>query len=363
MKSNIQTQLNLEIIRYSMVWEDYQLLYQSLAIQPEDHIFSIGSAGDNVLNLLVQNPHKITVVDFNLLQNALLRLKIIAIQQLTYQEFIEVLGLSENKPSIQLLEKLFSLLPLEEQMYWKSHLHFFEEGLYQSGRLEQYFSRFVDILKQENLYELSTKMYHANSLEAQQKYWSELKKTNFKTLFQHHYNEQNLGKGGRSEVQYKYVQTNSAIHFWTQIDYTLSNLHVKNTPYLSLFLLGKLSPQAFPEYLKEENFAFLKTKVNAIEIHTDSVETFLHSCEDSTFTKGNFSNLFEYLSEEETTNLFTLISDKFTNQAKIAYWNLLNVRTAEKVKQLTYQKELSMQLHKQDMAWFYRDFRVEQITK
>lgn len=363
MKSKIQTQLDLEIIRYSMVWEDYQLLYQGLAIQPEDHIFSIGSAGDNVLNLLVKNPQKITVVDFNPLQNALLRLKIVAFQQLTYQEFISVLGLSSEKVSNEVLEKLFSFLDQEEQNYWKSHIDLFEQGLYKSGRLEQYFLQFVEALKVQGLAELTRKMYASNSLEEQQKYWEELKQTNFKEVFQEYYNQENLGKGGRSEIQYKYVKTNSETHFWKQIDYTLSNLHIKNTPYLSFFLLGELTPQSFPEYLKEENFELLKKKVSSIKIHTNSVETFLHHCPNSTFSKGNFSNLFEYLSEEESNKLFTLISEKFTPQAKIAYWNLLNIRNTKKVSELTYQKELSIQLHKQDCAWFYRDFRIEQVIK
>lgn len=363
MKSHIQTQLDLEIIRYSMVWEDYQLLFQGLDIQSNDHIFSIGSAGDNVLNLAIKNPQKITVVDFNPLQNALLQLKITAIEQCSYFEFITLLGFSNKIKAIDILTKIIPFLSIDQQNYWNHHQHFFELGLYKIGRLEHYFLQFVEILKENNLDQLVQKIYEANSLKEQQDYWNELKRTDFKKLFQYHYNQENLGKGGRSEIQYQYVKTNSENHFWKQIDYTLSTLWIKDSSYLSFFLLGKIDKNAFPDYLKEENFNELKENVNCIEIYTDSVETFFKNCPNNTFTKGNFSNLFEYLSIEETTNLFELIHEKFSDESKLAYWNLLNVRTSEKMNGFEYQKELSNKLHKDDKSWFYQDFRIDKIVK
>ena len=80
LESEIAKELDLSVIRYSRVWEDHRVLSRALQIQPEDVVLSITrsagpldwgwevqalpfccscSAGDNVLNLLLDEPKKI----------------------------------------------------------------------------------------------------------------------------------------------------------------------------------------------------------------------------------------------------------------------------------------------------------------
>ena len=46
-KPEIHAVLQNATLRYSQVWEDYELLFDGLELKPTDHIVSIGSAGDN----------------------------------------------------------------------------------------------------------------------------------------------------------------------------------------------------------------------------------------------------------------------------------------------------------------------------
>src|SRR5689334_10954610 len=84
------------IIRYSSVWEDIELLYEGLSIDPTDDVLSITSAGDNVLNLLLKEPGSITAVDGNAAQNALLELKMAGIAGLDHAEFLALLGITDT---------------------------------------------------------------------------------------------------------------------------------------------------------------------------------------------------------------------------------------------------------------------------
>lgn len=54
------------------------------------------SAGDNTLNLLLAGPKKIVAVDLSPAQNAVLELKIAAIKNLTYDDYLLILGESED---------------------------------------------------------------------------------------------------------------------------------------------------------------------------------------------------------------------------------------------------------------------------
>lgn len=114
-KSEVSQQWDLSLIRYSKVWEDHRTLSSALEVTKDDIIISITryiyiivvlckygrqlnyaflarSAGDNTLNLLLENPKKIVAVDLSPAQNAILELKIAAIKNLTYEDYLLVLG-------------------------------------------------------------------------------------------------------------------------------------------------------------------------------------------------------------------------------------------------------------------------------
>ena len=56
----------LNRLRYSLVWEDSQTLYEALAIGPTDNVLVITSAGCNALNALLQHP-QFKTIDFSTL--------------------------------------------------------------------------------------------------------------------------------------------------------------------------------------------------------------------------------------------------------------------------------------------------------
>ncbi len=80
LKSEIAADLDPEVIRYSQVWEDYTLLEQAFDIRTDDRILSAGSAGCNVLALLLHRPRTIIAIDMSIAQTALMELKFAGIK-------------------------------------------------------------------------------------------------------------------------------------------------------------------------------------------------------------------------------------------------------------------------------------------
>ena len=53
------------MISYSNIVEDINVVNKALAIKETDHILCIGSSGENALQLLLQNPSKVTFSTIN----------------------------------------------------------------------------------------------------------------------------------------------------------------------------------------------------------------------------------------------------------------------------------------------------------
>ena len=90
MTESLERLLASGIVRYSQVWEDHALLEDGLEIPPGDDVLSIASAGCNVLALLLREPLSVAAVDLNPAQLALVELKLRAIEELTWEQFVRL---------------------------------------------------------------------------------------------------------------------------------------------------------------------------------------------------------------------------------------------------------------------------------
>ena len=92
----INSVLQEGIVRYSQVWEDYELLSEGLKIQSDDHILSIASAGCNALAMLLEEPASVTAVDLNPSQTAICHLKKAGYTHLSHAEFVSLMGVRKE---------------------------------------------------------------------------------------------------------------------------------------------------------------------------------------------------------------------------------------------------------------------------
>lgn len=66
------------------------------------------------------------------------------------------------------------------------------------------------------------------------------------------------------------------------------------------------------------------------------------------------SDIFEYTSEDDSNELFSMLADKCQPGGRLAYWNMLVPRTPADKRLLTIEE--SKQLHDQDRLMYYRAF-------
>ncbi|KAL8942789.1 MAG: hypothetical protein Q9216_001474 [Gyalolechia sp. 2 TL-2023] len=119
---NKHTQFNHDYL-YAFTWEDPRTDQRLLQINDNDTVLCLTSAGDNLLDYLVNaNPRRIHAVDLNPNQNHLLELKVAAFQALPYVDVWKLFGEGRH-PDFRklLLEKLSPHISSQAFQFWLKH--------------------------------------------------------------------------------------------------------------------------------------------------------------------------------------------------------------------------------------------------
>ncbi|KAL9004320.1 MAG: hypothetical protein Q9188_002862 [Gyalolechia gomerana] len=120
---NKHTQFNHDYL-YAFTWEDPRIDQRLLQINDNDTILCLTSAGDNLLDYLVNaNPRRIHAVDLNPNQNHLLELKVAAFQALPYVDVWKLFG-EGHHPYFQrlLLDNLSPHMSSQAFPFWLKHI-------------------------------------------------------------------------------------------------------------------------------------------------------------------------------------------------------------------------------------------------
>lgn len=372
---------------YNQIWEDPRVDLQALKLDENSRIITISSGGCNALNYLVAKPESVTAVDLNRHHIFLLRLKLAALQYLpVYEDFFAFFGFGKHEKNVGNYQKFIAPnLDEKTKKFWESNgvlgkiLHgkrinyFSKGGLYEHSR-NGYFLRFFhkfsrllgckpdEILKaktpeeQEKLYEryiapffdsfliqtvgkMSITMF---GLGIPPQQYEELKK--------------DLADGGNVIDIYKERAKRLAV------DYPI----VDN--YFAWQALGRKydteNRQALPEYLKEENYADLKTNVSQIKTKIGSITEEIKQNPKGTFNRFVFLDAQDWMTPPILTDLWTTIVEKGGDNSRIIFRTagaaspLTTALPQDLQSKFTYEEDWSKELFKQDRASIYGGFHL-----
>jgi S-adenosylmethionine-diacylglycerol 3-amino-3-carboxypropyl transferase len=133
-------------------------------------------------------------------------------------------------------------------------------------------------------------------------------------------------------------------------------------PYLQWILTGR-HLTALPLPLRPEHFETIRANLDRLEWHCRPLEDFLQAQGRGDIDRFNLSDIFEYMSPENTERVLEKVAACGRLGGRLAYWNTFVPRSrpeslADRLQPLT---ELAERLHRQDKAFFYTRFVVEEI--
>ncbi|MGD0328168.1 MAG: DUF3419 family protein [Minisyncoccia bacterium] len=276
-------------IYFSSVWEDYASLKEACQPSENDVVLTVSSSGDNVFNFLADKVKKVIAVDINLAQLSLAKLKLEIIRRYEREKVLELFtGMGDKHRNGMLVNELIS-----SEREFKEYLTSFnfDIGIENIGQFEtkvisiltffvRSFFRQADFQHNEN--RRRNRGICLNIL---------LAIFSFKKIY----------KFLIPDFPYEYINIDTRESLKNSLDTFLANNDFSNNWYLQKVYYGhyKLSPP----FLRPDNFEYIKKNAERILFVRMDMLDYLRESEDNSIDKINFSDIFDWCSQEEYSRI------------------------------------------------------------
>jgi S-adenosylmethionine-diacylglycerol 3-amino-3-carboxypropyl transferase len=365
--TEVATRADFSRIRYAQVWEDADVLLAALDIQSTDTVVSIASAGDNALALVGAGAARVVALDLNPAELACLALRVAAYRELSHGELLELIG---SRPSTQrpvLYGRCRSQLEPAVQTFWDANGAAIAGGIGGAGKFEDYFRLFrLRVLPLvHGRHTVEALLRGGTRAEREAFYAGRWDTWRWRLVFRLFFSRLVMGRLGRDAAFFKYVEGSVADRILSRTRHALTVLDPADNPYLHWILTGTHGA-ALPWALRAENFDKIRARLDRIEWHQLTLESFLEREARNgaaRIDKFNLSDIFEYMSPEYTATLLARLADASRPGGRLAYWNMLAPRRRPEslAHRLRPLDELARSLFEQDKAYFYSALVIEEV--
>jgi S-adenosylmethionine-diacylglycerol 3-amino-3-carboxypropyl transferase len=287
---------------------------------------------------------------------------------LSHTELLEFIGVRPSTHREEIYKALRADLRDEGLRYWDSQPEKIRMGVMHCGRYERYMAllrgwtrtlmgpRLIDRFFAEEDPERRAALFHNR--------WDNIPWKVLTRLLLSRRTMTALFDGGF----FKYVEGDFSFgrHFARRVEHAMTNLSLKDNPYLSYILLGRyFSEEHLPTYLRPEHFESIRSRVDRISVQTIGCEEYFRQLPDSVISQFNFTNIFEWIAPEAFENILRETWRVGTHGAVLTYRNLLvhRERPGTLAHLLAPDRALAGALLAHDRSFIYRNYVVENIVK
>jgi len=362
-KMRKSTKINNDVIRYSNCWEDAEIVLKALEVKEKGKYLSISSAGDIVLSILTRKPNFVLAVDRSKAQTACLEIRKTLFQNLSYNETLSFMGITDGPDRVLTYKKLRKFLPDESRTFWDSNLALISKGIIHSGKVESYFRLFRKwlmplIMSKEKWIELTRQK---NKIERIDFYENTLNSWRWNLFLNIIFNPIILKKLdlGRNSLHFKSVGRKIRIEGKKRIKYALTELPTHNNPYLEYIIKGNFH-NSLPFLLKKENYEKIRENLNKLKIFKGTLKEALERNKKISFDGFYLSDIFEYMSYNQYVESILQILKQTKPGGRIIYWNnLIEREPPEFLKtRKSIKRECGKSLFLQNRAFFYSSLNI-----
>lgn len=350
-------------IRYAQCWEDADVLVEALAPRPGQALVSIASAGDNTLALLTGRPARVVAVDLSPAQLACLELRLAAYRALTHDELLQLVGSRPAADRRALYTRCRIQLSVEARTFWDGRGAAIDAGIGSAGRFERYFATFRRwVLPLVHGRRMVERLLAGGPREAREAFYArEWDTAAWRLMFRVFFSRAVMGRLGRDPEFFAHVEGSVADRILVRARHAMTALDPSANPYMHWILTGRHGA-ALPLALRLEHFATIRDHVDRVEWRRADLHGALETLDPASVHGANLSDIFEYMSLDETRRGLDRLCRVLAPGGRLAYWNMLAPRSrpddmADRLRPLS---ALAARLHAADKAFFYSAFVVEE---
>lgn len=357
-------------VLYANCWEDPRLDRAAFETGPDDVVFSITSGGCNVLTFLLDGPRKVIALDVNPHQGYLLELKMAAFRTLAYGPLLEFFGVRPSSSRLDAYrDGLRPDLSAGAARFWNGHPGEIARGIIHAGRYERYMRLLrKTVVAGYGKRRLIRRLYETEDPAAREKLYREKWQGLWWTLLTRVMLSRGLNGLLFDPAFFAYLDRDFSFgrHFAAKAERALVRLPMKENYFLAYILLGRFYGEPFlPVYLRRESFERIRERLDRVEIVTASCEDYFAGLADSSISRFNFSNIFEWMSPQAFEALLRETVRVARDRAVLTYRNLLVFRERPPSLDgvLKPQRTLAKSLHEADLSFIYDNYVVERVEK
>lgn len=364
MESEAARHASFDRIRYAQCWEDADVLLAALAPRPGDVCVSIASAGDNSFALLAAGPARVVALDLSPAQLACVALRAAAYRELSHGELLELIGSRPSERRDALYRRCRGLLEAEPRAFWDARPALVAAGIGAAGKFERYFRLFRDwALACVHSRATVRRLLEPRPRAAREAFYEEVwNNRRWRGMFALFFSRRVMGWLGRDPSFFRYVEVSVADRILARTRHALVELDPSRNPYLHWILTGTHGA-ALPYALRAENFEAIRAHLDRLEWRAAPLERHLEELGPRAVDRYNLSDIFEYMSEENSASLLARLAAAGRPGARLAYWNMLAPRRRPAALDgvLAERRDIAEPLFREDKAFFYSDFVVEEV--
>ncbi len=355
-------------VLYAQCWEDPALDQAAFRLCPDDVVFTITSGGCNALAFLLDDPATVIALDLNPHQNHVLELKCAAIRSLSYGSLLELMGVIPSSTRGALYERLRPSLSDDARRFWDGHPGHIGRGIIHCGTFEGYIRLLGGMTRAIVGRRALWAFFEAQSREERSvlysRHWDTVSWKAFTRVF--------LSRSFMSlffdKAFFEQLEDDFSFgrHFEEIIRHALIELSPRKSSFLSFALLGRYyGHSSLPAYLREENVATIRNRLDRIRLVSDDCASFFRQQPESSISRFNFTNIFEWMPVAGYEALLHETVRVATDGAVMTYRNLLVPRSHPSSFDGTIRSrdDEARLLHRNDLSFLYRAYIIEEIHK
>lgn len=362
---------------YTQIWEDPYIDLEALALEPEQRLVTISSAGCNALNYLTAHPVQIEVVDLNSAHLSLLELKIATLCTCSnYTDFERFFAQATNVENVELYDRLIHWrLSTTARIYWNSpvrkkrRIEMFKNGFYRFGLLGQ-FIRFIKIYA--NLCRVDLTEWARCKTQEEQVIWFN---RNAPRIFKNKIAQllcrsplvlyylgipprqfQELCNGDPNQMACILEERARALLTIGSVDDNYFAWQATTGAYR----IGG----PYPPYLKPEYFEILRTRVNRLALHQIGFRQYLETCADQSIDRFILLDAQDWMDAKEIQRLWSEMSRTAKPHARLifrsagSFWRAADCLPLSIKKQWATDESVNLAFTARDMSGIYGRFHL-----
>lgn len=356
-------------VGYSTCWEDERIVSEGLAPKAGERVFSITSGGCFSLQFLLHDVAEVISLDFNPRQSALLALKQEAARRLSHDELWELMGLSPSRQRRALYASLRGRLPAYAREYWDAQRRVIDRGASLGGKQDRYFhwvGRLVTGLQGRKTVDV---LLSSRDAEEQRRIYGERwNGLAWRALCDVVFSRAVLDRAFDRE-HFVYSSTRQPHRVLRDaVEQVLRDVPIRDNFYLHyVFRRTYPSAEVCPAWLRRSSLPVLRDRVDRLRIETGELERFIFSQPDDSLDCFNFSNLFDWVSQDVFERLMREVVRVARSGARLCYWtNAVNTRRElrpERLPEIREDRALSEAIFAANRTPGYSGCVIARITK